>query len=75
MLKNHFNAHKTCLFGQITKQPLSYFETWKSWKYKQIWGLQPDHGYLLLPTVTYGYLLNAVNIVNMIIKNFNQYEH
>ena len=36
MLKNQF--------GQITKQPLSNFETWKFRKYKQIqiWVLGPD---------------------------------
>ena len=30
------------LLGQSTKQPLSNFEPWKPWKYKQLWGLRPD---------------------------------
>ena len=40
--ENHWNTLKTCLFGQTTKQPLSDFESWKSWEYKQLWGLGPD---------------------------------
>ena len=39
MLKNHRNTLKICLFGQTTNQPLSNFEPWKSWKYKQFLGL------------------------------------
>ena len=31
---------------QTTKQPLSNFEPLKSWKYKQLWGLGRDPGYL-----------------------------
>ena len=30
------------LFGQTTKQRLSNFEPWKTWKNKQLWGLKPD---------------------------------
>ena len=32
--KNHWDAFKICLFGQTTKQSLSNFEPWKSYKYK-----------------------------------------
>ena len=42
MLKNHWNALKIYLLGQITKQLLSNFEPWKSWKYKQLLGVAPD---------------------------------
>ena len=27
-------------------ETLSNFEPWKSWKYKQLWGLGPDSSYL-----------------------------
>ena len=30
------------LFGQSTKQYLNIIELWKSWKYKQLWGLGRD---------------------------------
>ena len=46
MLKNHWNTLKICFFGQTTKQPLSNFELWKSWKCKQLWGVGPDPSYL-----------------------------
>ena len=42
ILKNHWNTLKICLFGQTTKQLLTNFEPWKSWKNKQLWGLGPD---------------------------------
>ena len=47
MLKNHRNTLITCLLAQTTKQSLSKFETWKSWKYKQLWGMEPDTRCLL----------------------------
>ena len=31
-----------CLLGQTTKQPLSKFGHWKSWKYKQFEGPDPS---------------------------------
>ena len=37
---------KICLFVQTTKQTLNKFEPWKSWKYKQLWGMGPDPGCL-----------------------------
>ena len=39
--KNLGETQEKCLFGHTTKQPLSNFEPWKSWKYKQLWGLGP----------------------------------
>ena len=30
------------VFGQTTRQSFSNFEPWKSWKYKQRWGLRPE---------------------------------
>lgn len=47
MLKNNSNAPKICLFGQIAKQPLTNFEPWNSWKYKNLWRLGSDP-YLLI---------------------------
>ena len=48
MLKNHWNEYtKICLFGQTTKQPLSNFEPWQSWKYKQLWVMGPKPTCLL----------------------------
>ena len=40
--ENHLNKLKMFVFGQTTKQILSTFEPWKSWKYRQLWGLGPD---------------------------------
>ena len=34
------------LLGHTTKQSLRNFEPKKPWKYKQVWGLRPDPGYL-----------------------------
>ena len=40
--------HRKRLLGQTTKQPLSYFEPWTLWKYKQLWGLRPEPSCLLV---------------------------
>ena len=42
MLNNYWNTLKICLFDETTKQPLSSFESWKSWKYKQPLGLEVE---------------------------------
>ena len=39
---NHLNTLKIYLFSPTTKQPLSNFEPWKSWKYTQLLRLGPD---------------------------------
>ena len=41
-MKYHWKTLEMCYFGRTTKQPLSNFEPWKFWKYKQLWGLGPD---------------------------------
>ena len=33
---------KKSLFGQATEQPLNNFEIRRSWKYKQLWGMESD---------------------------------
>ena len=42
MLKNCRHTFKKLLFGETTKQFLSNFEPWKSWKCKRLWRLGPD---------------------------------
>ena len=42
VLENHCNTFKVCLFAQTSKQPISNFKPWKSWKGKQLWGLKRD---------------------------------
>ena len=46
MLKNHWNTLKICLIGIIAKQPLSNFEPWITWKFKQLWGLRTTVYYI-----------------------------
>ena len=41
--ENYCIPHRHKVLVQTTKQPLSNFEPKKPWKYKQIWGLRPDH--------------------------------
>ena len=44
--KNNFIPRRHSLLGQTTTQPLSKFEHWKPWKYKQLWGLRPHPSFL-----------------------------
>ena len=53
MLNKHWHAHKTCLFGQTTKQSLSKAESWKSLKYQQFWGLETNSRWLQTKSVTF----------------------
>ena len=45
--ENYCIPRRHRLLGQTTKQPLSNFELWQPWKYKQLWGLRPDPSCLL----------------------------
>ena len=43
---NYCIPRRHWLLGHTTKQSLRNFDPKKPWKYKQLWGLRPDPGYL-----------------------------
>ena len=70
MLKNQWNRLRICLFGQTTKQPLSNFELWKSWNSRQLWGLEPDPGWLQKVKMYHKLIVNNRTLTLFIWLNF-----
>ena len=61
MAKDHWNA-----LNRTTKQPLSNFEPWKSWKYKPFWEL----GMTLVAHKNLHWRMDQVEFVDHITSNY-----
>ena len=61
--ENRRNALKISLFGKTSKQIIKHLWPWKSWKYKQLWGLA-------LSLVTCGKKWN-IGILQNVLQQYN----
>ena len=70
-LANYCIPRRHRLLHQTIKQPLSNFEPWKPWKYKQLSGLRPDPSCLLIQGSV---RVNSITVIAIFEAGFRDFD-